>query len=130
MRLAGYRRSSSTTPVAISTPIFEIPSERSDKGKKVYKSESLTDQSLRLRMEVVKELDSGVDLDLKGIGFVKPEKASTKSETTMSLHIKSTKDVSSKESTKDSGQKTETNNVFTLKAEQSLVKKSPYLSEN
>ena len=87
VRLAGYRRTSSTTPAAaISTStISKTSSERSDKGKKVHKLESIADQSLRLRMEVVKELDSGVDIDLKGIGFVEPEKASTKSETTKSL---------------------------------------------
>ena len=85
---------------------------------------------MRLILEVVKELDSGVDIDLKGIGFVKLEKAGTKCKTTMSLHMTTTNEVSSKESTKDSGQKTEANNVFIFKAEQSLVRKSSYLSEN
>ena len=87
VRLAGYRRSSATTlAAAISTSnVSKTPSEGSEKGKKVHKSESIVDQSLRLRMEVVKELDSGVDIDLKGIGFVEPEKASTRSEITNSL---------------------------------------------
>ena len=110
VRLAGYRRSSSTTLAAISTPISKTPSERSDRGKKVNQSESIEDQSLRLRLDVVKELDSGVDIDLKGIGFVEPanEKASTKYKSTMSLPMSTTKEVPSKESTKDSGPKTET----------------------
>ena len=67
-----------------------------------------------------------MDIDLKGIGFVEPEKANTKSKTTMSLPMTTTKEVPSKESTKDSGQKTETYNVFIFKAEQSLVRKSLY----
>ena len=76
LRLAGYRRSRSTTLAAISTHISKTPSKRSDKGNKVNQSEFISDQSLRLRLEVVNELDSGVDIDLKGIGFVKFVKAS------------------------------------------------------
>ena len=98
VRLAGYRRTSSTTPTAeISTStISQTPSEGSEKGKKVHNSESITDQSLRLKMEVVKELDSGVDIDLKEIGFVKPEKESTRSEKTKSFSMKTISAVSSK----------------------------------
>ena len=48
VRLAGYRRSSSTPPAAISTPISKTLLERSDRGKKVNQSESIEDQSLRL----------------------------------------------------------------------------------
>ena len=44
------------------------------KGRRSTNQESIADQSLRLRMEVVKELDSGVDIDLKGIGFVETKK--------------------------------------------------------
>ena len=57
------------------------------------------------------------DIDLKGIGFVETEKASTKSKSTMSLPMSTTKEVPSKESTKDSGPKTETDKVFIFKAE-------------
>ena len=131
MRLAGYRRTSSTTPAAISTTnIYKTPSEGCDKGKKFHKLESIADQSLRLRMEVVKELNSSVDIDIKGIGFVEPEKATTKYKITKSLYMKTTKEVYSKESTKDSGQKTWSDNVYVFKAKQSLVRKSSYLSEN
>ena len=76
VRLAGYRIASATTPAtAISkSNVFKTPSERSEKWKKVHKSESISYQSLRLRMEVVKELDSSMDIDLKGNCFVKLKK--------------------------------------------------------
>ena len=80
MRLVGYRRASTISAAAVSVYNVESPSEGSEKGKNVYKSESIADHSLRLRMEVVKELDSGVDIDLKGIGFVETIKARTRSE--------------------------------------------------
>ena len=48
----------------------------------------------------------------------------------MSLPMTTTKEVPSKESTKDLGQKTMMDNVFIFKVEQSLVRKSSYLSEN
>ena len=132
VRLAGYRRASTTTSAAaISKPnVSKSPSEGSEKGKNVHKSESIADQSLRLRMEIVKELDSGVDIDLKGIGFVETKKASTRSETAKSLSRKTIREASPKENIKDSGQKTKTNKLFFFKAEQSLVRKSKYLSEN
>ena len=131
VRLAGYRRTSSTTPTTtISTSTnSKTPSRGNEKGKKVHKSESIADQSIRLKMEVVKELDSSVDIDLKEIGFVEHEKAITRSETTKSLSMKTIRGVSSKENTKDSGQKTETKLLFILKVEQSLVRQSKYLSE-
>ena len=75
VRLAGYRRASIIPAAAISKHNVKSPSEGSEKGKNVYKIESIVDQSSRLRMEIVKELDSGVDIDLKGIGFVETRKA-------------------------------------------------------
>ena len=62
---------------AISKSNIKSPSKGSEKGKNVHKIESIADQSLRLRMEIVKELDSSVDIDLKGIGFVETGKAKT-----------------------------------------------------
>ena len=56
-------------------------------------------------MEVVKELDSVVDIDIKGFGFVKTEKASTRSETANSLSMKTIREVSPEENNKDSGKK-------------------------
>ena len=81
-------------------------------------------------MEVVKELDSGVDIDLKGFGFVETGKASTKFETTNSLSRKTIREVSPNENIKDSRQRTKADKLFFFKAEQSLVRKSKYLSEN
>ena len=82
-------------------------------------------------MEVVKELESGVDIDLKGICFVKTGKASTGSEiVAKSSSRKIVREVSPKENIKDSGQKTKTDKLFFFKAEQSVVRKSKYLSEN
>ena len=126
VRLVGYRRASATTPTtAISTSnVSKTPSEGIEKGKKVHKLESIADQSLRLRMEVVKEVDSGVDIDLKGIGFVEPKKASTRPKTVKSLPRKTTREVSPRENIKDSGQKTKKYKLFFFKAEQSLVRKS------
>ena len=130
VRLAGYRRASTISAAAISTPnVSKSPSKGSEKGKNVHKSESIADQSLRLRMEIVKELDSGVDIDLKGIGFVKTGKTSIKSETAKSPSRKTIKEVSPNENIKDSGQKTKTYKLFFFKAEQSLFRKSKYLSE-
>ena len=81
-------------------------------------------------MEVFKELDVCVDIDLKGIGFVEPGKSSSKSETTKSNSMTKIREVSSKESNKDSGLNTKTNKSFIFKADQSLVMKSKYLSES
>ena len=120
VRLAGYRRASA---ISVST-ISQTPSEGSEKGKNVQKSESTADQSLRLRMEVVKELNYGVDIDLKGIGFVETEKASTRSEIAKSLSMNTIREVSPKEDIQDSGQNTKTDKLFFFKAEQSLVRKS------
>ena len=104
VRLAGYKRASTTTSAAtISKPNVSIsPYEESEKGKNVHKLESIVDQSLRLTMDIVKELDSGVDIDLKGIGYVKTEKASTRYEMTKSLSRKTIREVSPKENIKDS----------------------------
>ena len=81
VRLAIYRRTNIIPAAAISKSNVKSPSEGSGKGKHVHKIDSIADQSLRLRMEIVKELDSGVDIDLKGIGFVETTKTSKRSET-------------------------------------------------
>ena len=81
VRLAGYRKASIIPAAASNKSNVKSPSEGSEKGKNVHKIESITDQSLRLIMEIVKEIDSGVDIDLKGIGFVETGKAKTGSET-------------------------------------------------
>ena len=59
VRLAGYRRASASNipAVAISKYNVKSPFEGSEKGKNVHKIESIADQSLRLRMEVVEELE-------------------------------------------------------------------------
>ena len=55
-------------------------------------------------MEVVKELDSGVDIDLRGICFVKTGEARIGSETAAkSLSRKTIREVSQKENIKNSG---------------------------
>ena len=74
VRLAGYKRASIIPAAAISKSNVKSPSEGSGKGKHVHKTESIADQSLRLIMEIVKELGSGVDIDLKGIGFIETHK--------------------------------------------------------
>ena len=134
MRLAGYRRAIASTHSSscnLKIIMSNLHRKGSEKGKNVHKTESIADQSLRLRMEVVKELDSGVDIDLKGIGFVETGKASTRSETVAkSSSRKIFREVSPKENIKDSGKKTKTDMLFFFKAEQSLVRKSKYLSEN
>ena len=121
-----------TIPAAtVSTSNIKSPYEGSKKGKNINKSESIADQSLRLRMKVLKELDFGVDIDLRGIGFVETGKARTGSETAAkSLSRKIIKEVSPKENIKNSGQKSKTYKLFFFIAEQSLVRKSKYLSEN
>ena len=118
MRLAGYRRASIIPATAISKSNVKSPSEGSDKGKNVQKIESIVDQSLRLRMEIVKELDSGVYIDLKGIGFIETGKAKTGSTTVeKSSSKKIVKEVSPKENIKDSGLETKTDKLFFFKAE-------------
>ena len=79
VRLAGYKRASASNipATAISKYNAKSPSEGSEKGKNVHNTYFIADQSLRIRLEVVKELDSGVDIDLKGIGFVETGKEST-----------------------------------------------------
>ena len=64
VRLAGYRTKSSQTRqvAAISTSKnIKTPSE---KGKQVDRPKSIVEQSLRLKMEIVKELYAGVDIAL------------------------------------------------------------------
>ena len=51
-----------------------------EKGSMSTEQDSITDQSLRLIMEIVKELDSGVDINLKGICFIETTKTSKRSE--------------------------------------------------
>ena len=81
-------------------------------------------------MEIVKELDVGVDIDLKGIGFVETRKSSSKSEIVKPSSMTKIREVRSKESNKDSVLKTEINKSFIFQADQSLVMKSKYLSES
>ena len=69
VRLAGYRRASIISVAAISKSNVKSPSEGSEKGKHIHKTESIADQSLRLIMKIVKELDFGVDIDLKRSRF-------------------------------------------------------------
>ena len=80
MRLAGYRTKSSQTGQVAAISTSKDIKNPSDKGKQVHKPESIAEQSLRLRMKIVKELDAGVDIDLKGIGFVETRNSSSKSE--------------------------------------------------
>ena len=134
VRLAGYRRASIIPAATISKSNVKSSSEGSGKGKHVHKIESIADQSLRLKMEIVKELDSGVDIDLKGIGFVETTKTSKRSEiAAKSSSRKIVSEVSPKENIKDSGLETKANKLFFFK-EQSLVKnfgyKSKYLTDN
>ena len=124
VRLAGYRRASIIPAAAISKSNVKSPSEGSGKGKNFHKIESIADQSLRLRMEIVKELDSGVDIDLKGIGFIETTKTSKRSKTAAkSSSRKIVSEVSPKENIKDSGLETKADKLFFFK-EQSLVKNS------
>ena len=85
-------------------------------------------------MEIVKEIDSGVDTDLKGIGFVETTKTSKISETTAkSSSSKIFSEVSPKGNINDSRLETKADKLFSFK-EQSLVKssryKSKYLTDN
>ena len=101
------------------------------KGIFFHKIEFIAGQSLRLRIKIVKELDFGVDIDLKGIGFVETGKAKTGSETVAkSSSKKIVREVSPKENIKDTRVETKTYKLFFFKIEQSLVGKSKYLSEN
>ena len=104
MRLAGYRRDGTIPAAAVSASNEKSPYEASEKGKNIQKSESIEDQSLRLRMEVVKDLDSDVDIDLRGIGFVETGKVRIGYETTLnSLSRKIIIEVYVKENIKNSG---------------------------
>ena len=133
VRLAGYKRTSSTTPVAaISTStISKTPSEGSEKWKKVHKSESIADQSLMTQNGSTQRARLWCGYRSKiNLALLNLEKQVQALKQEESLSMKTTIEVSSKENTKDSGQKTEIDKLFIFKAEQSLVRKSKYLYEN
>ena len=74
VRIAGSRRDISRSKSVTLTPNPSVKSAQ-DGDKVVTKFihlESIVDQSLRLKQEIFKELDSGMDLNLKEIGFVEP----------------------------------------------------------
>ena len=79
--LVGYRIKSSQTGQVAAISTSKNIRNPSDKGKQVHRPESIAEQSLRLGMEIVKELDAGVDINLKGIGFFETRNSSSKSET-------------------------------------------------
>ena len=81
-------------------------------------------------MEIVKELDDGVDIDLKGIGFFETRNSSSKSKKMKPSSMNKIRGVPTKESNKNSGHKIEINKSFVFQADQSLVIKSKYLSES
>ena len=67
-------------------------------------------------MEIVKELDSGVDIDLKGIGFVETTKISKRSKTGAKISSRKIfSEVSPKEKIKDSRLETKKGKLFFLK---------------
>ena len=74
MRLACIKRNPSKVPSATSTPITSNKSEKSGGEKKFNQPESIVDQSLRLILEVVKDLDSAMVIDVKGIGLLNLQK--------------------------------------------------------
>ena len=71
VRLAGYRTKSSQLGKYLQSQPSKDIKTPSDKMEASHILESIAEQSLRLMMEIVKELDVGVDIDLKGIGLLK-----------------------------------------------------------
>ena len=102
VRLAGYRTKSSQTGQVAAISTSKDIKTPSDKGKQVHTPEFIAEQSLRLMMEIVKELDVGVDIDLNGIGFIETRKSSSKSETVNPSSMTKIREVPSKESNQDS----------------------------
>ena len=124
-RPSGYRTKSLIIPRSSTQP-----SNFTRGGKKLSQPESLEAQSYLLRPEIVKEIDYGIDMNLKKVGFIDSSEAKSVKSSSTTTSKETLKEYAPSQSSKYSiRENIEVSWTFTFNASRVLVSKSKYLTD-